>query len=123
MTPDRQRLPGRSSTGNKLPFLRNEANKYLVINNVFDLIHVLTGMVVARESTSGLTNFHQGQNLVRNVAPKKLDGDCRGRATNRKGCDFGYALAAASCEGATGVDACTVTALGAITAFAVPDPG
>jgi hypothetical protein len=44
-------------------------------------------------------------------------------AGNRKGCDFGYALAAASCEGATGVDACTVTALGAITAFAVPDPG
>jgi hypothetical protein len=43
-------------------------------------------------------------------------------STNRKGCDFGYALAAASCEGATGVDACTVTAFGAITAFAVPDP-
>ena len=48
---------------------------------------------------------------------------CERHATNRKGCDFGYALAAASCEGATGVDACTVTALGAITAFAVPDPG
>ena len=46
-----------------------------------------------------------------------------GRRSNRKGCDFGYALAADSCEGATGVDACTVTALGAITAFAVPDPG
>jgi hypothetical protein len=43
--------------------------------------------------------------------------------SNRKGCDFGYALAADSCEGATGVDACTVTALGAITAFAVPSPG
>ena len=44
-------------------------------------------------------------------------------ASNRKGCDFGYALAADSCEGVTGVDACTVTALGAITAFAVPNPG
>ena len=42
--------------------------------------------------------------------------------SNRKGCDFGYALAADSCEGATGVDACTVTALDAITAFAVPSP-
>jgi len=42
---------------------------------------------------------------------------------NRKGCDFGYALAADSCEGVTGVDACTVTALDAITAFAVPNPG
>ena len=40
-----------------------------------------------------------------------------------KGCDFGYALAARSCEGACGVDARTVTALDATTAFAVPDPG
>jgi hypothetical protein len=39
-----------------------------------------------------------------------------------KGCDIGYALAASSCEGAFGVDACTVTALDAITAFAVPNP-
>src|SRR5208337_1769412 len=49
-----------------------------------------------------------------------------GRVVNQraieKGCDFGYALAADSCEGVTGVDACTVTALGAITAFAVPNP-
>ncbi|HEY6352422.1 MAG TPA: hypothetical protein VI636_23745, partial [Candidatus Angelobacter sp.] len=34
----------------------------------------------------------------------------------------GYALAANSCEGVNSVDACTVTALDAITAFAVPDP-
>jgi hypothetical protein len=39
-----------------------------------------------------------------------------------KGCDIGYALAASSCEGAHNVDACTVTALDAITAFAVPNP-
>ena len=32
-------------------------------------------------------------------------------ARNGKGCDFGYALAANSCEGALGVEACTVTAL------------
>jgi hypothetical protein len=42
---------------------------------------------------------------------------------NGKGCDIGYALAAASCEGANSVDACTVTALDVITAFAVPNPG
>ena len=42
---------------------------------------------------------------------------------NSKGCDIGYALAANSCEGVNNVDACTVTALDAITAFAVPDPG
>jgi hypothetical protein len=42
--------------------------------------------------------------------------------SNRKGCDFGYAPSANSCEGANNVDACTVTALDAITAFAVPSP-
>src|SRR6266542_908982 len=41
---------------------------------------------------------------------------------NRKGCDIGYALAISSCEGANSVDACTVTAFDAITAFAVPNP-
>jgi len=40
-----------------------------------------------------------------------------------KGCDIGYALAANSCERADNMDACTVTALDAITAFAVPNPG
>jgi hypothetical protein len=42
---------------------------------------------------------------------------------NGKGCDIGYALAASSCEEANSVDACTVTALDATTAFAVPNPG
>jgi len=45
-----------------------------------------------------------------------------GKATKGKGCDIGYALAASSCEGANNVEACTVTALDAITAFAVPNP-
>ena len=39
-----------------------------------------------------------------------------------KGCDIGYAPAISSCEGANSVDACTVAALDAITAFAVPNP-
>ena len=39
-----------------------------------------------------------------------------------KGCDIGCALAASSCEGANSVEARTVTALDAITAFAVPNP-
>jgi hypothetical protein len=39
-----------------------------------------------------------------------------------KGCDIGYALAISSCEGADSVEARTVTALDAITAFAVPNP-
>jgi len=46
----------------------------------------------------------------------------KGGLQNIKGCDFGYALAVSSCEGVNSVDACTVTALDAITAFAVPDP-
>ncbi len=41
----------------------------------------------------------------------------------KKGCDIGNALAADSCEGAGSVDTCTVTALDAVTAFAVPNPG
>jgi hypothetical protein len=47
----------------------------------------------------------------------------RGATRNGKGCDIGYALAASSCEEANSVDACTVTALDATTAFAVPNPG
>jgi hypothetical protein len=39
-----------------------------------------------------------------------------------KGCDTGYALAINSCEEANSVETCTVTALDAITAFAVPNP-
>jgi hypothetical protein len=50
---------------------------------------------------------------------RTFDGNAR---KNSKGCDIGYALAASSCEGANRVDACTVTALDAITAFAVPNP-
>jgi hypothetical protein len=52
-----------------------------------------------------------------------IEGGSRGVASNRKGCDIGYGLAANSCEGVNSVDACTVTALDAITAFAVPNPG
>src|ERR1700733_9037879 len=43
-------------------------------------------------------------------------------STIEKGCDIGYALAVNSCEEAASVDACTVTALDAITAFTVPNP-
>jgi hypothetical protein len=39
-----------------------------------------------------------------------------------KGRDIGYALAAGSCEEANDVEACTITAPDAITAFAVPNP-
>src|SRR5215471_15216067 len=42
--------------------------------------------------------------------------------TNGKGCDIGYAPAICSCERAYSVDTCTVAALDAITAFAVPNP-
>jgi hypothetical protein len=42
--------------------------------------------------------------------------------TKIKGCDFGYALAANSCEGVGSVDTCTIAAPDAITAFAIPNP-
>jgi hypothetical protein len=41
---------------------------------------------------------------------------------NRKGCDIGYAPATDSYERALSVDACTIAALDAITASAVPNP-
>ena len=41
---------------------------------------------------------------------------------NGKGCHIGYAPAIRSCEKADNEDACTVAALDAITAFAVPNP-
>jgi hypothetical protein len=43
-------------------------------------------------------------------------------ARRGKGRDIGYALAANSCEGVNSVEACTITALDVITAFAVPNP-
>jgi hypothetical protein len=46
----------------------------------------------------------------------------RGTLGKGKGCDIGYALAASSCEEANSVEARTVTALDAITAFTVPNP-
>jgi len=45
-----------------------------------------------------------------------------GIAGNIKGRDFGYALAALSCEGVNSVESCTITALDVITAFAVQTP-
>ena len=56
------------------------------------------------------------------IAIVKLSRKEREESRNSKGCDIGYALAANSCEGVNNVDACTVTALDATTAFAVPDP-
>jgi hypothetical protein len=53
-----------------------------------------------------------------NLCDRVLNFLAEGLSSNKKGCDFGYALAADSCEGVTGVDACTVTALDVITAFA-----
>ncbi len=43
-------------------------------------------------------------------------------AGNIKSRDLGYALAISSCEEANNVETCTVTALDAIAAFAVPNP-
>ena len=49
-------------------------------------------------------------------------GGCCNCSGNGKGCDIGYAPAPCSCERADSVDACTVAALDAIAAFAVPNP-
>jgi hypothetical protein len=60
------------------------------------------------------------------IAPKGKKSRARNlqgsRKKNYKGRDIGYALAVGSCEGASSVEACTVTAPDVITAFAVPNP-
>jgi hypothetical protein len=81
--------------------LRNRKNANLAEAGKFPIVSV--GQEVVKRDAAGRTW-------------KKL-------SKNSKGCDIGYALAANSCEGANNVDACTVTALDATTAFAVPDPG
>jgi hypothetical protein len=62
----------------------------------------------------GTSMFFSGMALARLLR--------RGMLGKGKGCDIGYALAISSCEGVNSVEACTVTALDAITAFAVPNP-
>jgi len=59
---------------------------------------------------------------IQSYGKNKLDDARAARRTNRKGCDIGYVPAICSCEGAYSVDPCTVAALDAITAFAVPNP-
>jgi hypothetical protein len=58
------------------------------------------------------------------LSSRYLDATSAEAATigNRKGCDIGYVPAICSCEGAYSVDPCTVAALDAIAAFAVPNP-
>ena len=53
---------------------------------------------------------------------KKREGIDENEPEKGKGRDLGYALAASSCEGAKQRGVCTITALDAITAFAVPNP-
>jgi hypothetical protein len=71
------------------------------------------------ETTTGIRNLlHWKGEFSRQPLLRGFEEDAR----KGKGCDIGYALAASSCEGTFSVDACTVTALDAITAFAVPNP-
>jgi hypothetical protein len=77
----------------------------------------------------GATAFRQGRKTLTIVGLLKYScfelrtarckDECAGIG---KGCDIGYALVISSCEEANSVDACTVAALDAITAFAVPNP-
>ena len=61
----------------------------------------------------GATHHHTTRKA--NLSEEALAGKGKGR-------DIGYALAASSCEEANSVEACTITAPDAITAFAVPNP-
>jgi hypothetical protein len=72
-------------------------------------------LVARRVSVANRTSRVSVEPLLRGLLRRRKLG-------KGKGCDIGYALAVSSCEETSSVDACTVTALDAITAFAVPNP-
>ena len=77
--------------------------------------------IVLKTGRNAMTKIGSGE-----VNVPRLEKQSRLRASicagDRKGCDIGYAPSASSCERANSVDACTIAALDAITAFAVPNP-
>gem|GEM_PF-7097866 len=91
-------------------------------------------MLIPRKARVGIYHYccsagtrrHLAQDVLwlreTNYVDQGLEIDV-GSPAKGKGCDFGYALAGNSRERVPSVDACTVTALDAITAFAVPNPG
>jgi hypothetical protein len=71
--------------------------------------------------------IHQSVEAIKNIRSLRWRGLGSNQKSARtgkilKGRDIGYALAADSCEGVNSVEARTVTAPDAITAFAVPNP-
>jgi hypothetical protein len=109
------------------PVLYKVTSKYFSSNPVkaildgasqvaWTVVHkILTGKRVSVATVDlGAGKFSADPFLRGSVTKKTLE--------KGKGCDIGYALAVSSCEGAHCVEARTVTALDAITAFAVPNP-
>jgi len=83
------------------------------------------GLLILWRIASGLCSPAVADKRKARVGRGDFAPSRRGRngcAGNSKGCDIGYALVTSSCEEANSVDACTVAALDAITAFAVPNP-
>jgi len=83
------------------------------------------GSVSRSLTTLSTTHVETGEHDERDNGvgrPKGKSGATMCAGKNRKGCDIGYAPATNSCERASSVDTCTIAALDAITAFAVPDP-
>jgi hypothetical protein len=81
---------------------------------VWTVIHTLAGKRV-----SGQQEISGGSISAKSFLLRLRQEENAGKG---KGCDIGYALATSSCEEANSVEACTVTALDATTAFAVPNP-
>ena len=84
-------------------------------------LSVQTGQSCAGWASQPLPRMTYSQFLLIKVRIEEKEF-YEGFGQNRKGCDIGYALAASSCEEANSVETCTVAALDAITAFAVPYP-
>ena len=80
---------------------------------------------ILKENRPRIGTDLQEELFIAEIAEKSFGGrrEEQGCGGNRKGRDIGYALAVNSCEGASDVESCTITAFDVITAFAVPNPG
>ena len=100
------------------PYLRGRAIDQYSVNAVSSLFRNHSATSSAWKGRSPRILLHRRRKSFQATTLRGFEEENR----KGKGCDIGYALAANSCEGALSVDACTVTALDAITAFAVPNP-
>ena len=102
-------------------FCRFNRDSHHTCNFIGDGMPVCGAIPANLSATALRANLEQpySQFMLKTGERQTLASVC---ARNGKGCDIGYAPAICSCERAHSMNTCTVAALDAITAFAVPNP-